>query len=53
MDGAVRGAIEIELQPKSRNNEAGFCLCKSWKPLIYFHKKLSEQDTRSTRLCGS
>jgi hypothetical protein len=34
MDRIVREAIEIELQPYNMNKEEGFCLSKSWKPLI-------------------
>jgi hypothetical protein len=42
-------AIEIELHPNNMNREVGFCLSKSWKPLIYSLKK-PEHDARSTRL---
>jgi hypothetical protein len=34
MDRIVREAIEIELHPYIINREGGFCLSKSWKPLI-------------------
>jgi hypothetical protein len=47
----VREAIEIEQHPNSMNREAGTCINKVWKPLIWFLKKLSGNDTR-TRLCG-
>jgi hypothetical protein len=31
-------AIEIDLHPYNINREGGFCLNKSWKPLIGFLK---------------
>jgi hypothetical protein len=34
MDRIIREAIEIELNPYNMNKEEGFCLSKSWKPLI-------------------
>jgi hypothetical protein len=34
MDYIVRVANEIELRPYNINREGGFCLSKSWKPLI-------------------
>jgi hypothetical protein len=34
MDRIVREVIEIELHPYNINREGGFCLSKSWKPLI-------------------
>jgi hypothetical protein len=34
MDRIVREAIEIELDPYNINREGGFCLSKTWKPLI-------------------
>jgi hypothetical protein len=46
MDHFVREAIEIELHPYNINREGGFCLIKSWKPLIG-SLKLSEQDPRT------
>jgi hypothetical protein len=34
VDRIVRKAIEIELHPYNINREGGFCLSKSWKPVI-------------------
>jgi hypothetical protein len=34
MDRIVREAIEIELHLYNIDREGGFCLIKSWKPLI-------------------
>jgi hypothetical protein len=34
MDRIVRETIEIELHPYNIKRERGFCLSKSWKPLI-------------------
>jgi hypothetical protein len=46
MDHIVREAIEIELHPYNINREDGFCLSKSWKPLIG-SLKLSRHDPRT------
>jgi hypothetical protein len=45
MDRIVRQAIEIELHSNNINREGGFCLSKSWKPLIG-SLKLSGHDPR-------
>jgi hypothetical protein len=34
MDRIIREAIEIELHLDNMHREGGFCLSKSWKPLI-------------------
>jgi hypothetical protein len=34
MDRIIREGTEIELHPNNMNREEGFCLTKSWKPLI-------------------
>jgi hypothetical protein len=49
MDHIIREVIEIELHPNNMSREVGFCLSKSWKPLICSLKK-PEHDTRSTKL---
>jgi hypothetical protein len=46
MDRIVREAIEIELHPYHIDREGGFCLSKSWKPLIG-PLKLSGHDPRT------
>jgi hypothetical protein len=46
MDRIVREAIEIELHLYNINREGGFCLSKSWKPLIG-SLKLSGHDPRT------
>jgi hypothetical protein len=51
MDRIVREAIEIELHPNNINREVGFCLSKSWKPLICSLKKPLDHDARTMRLC--
>jgi hypothetical protein len=46
IDRTVRKAIEIELHPYNINREGGFCLSKSWKPLID-PLKLPRHDPRT------
>jgi hypothetical protein len=46
MDRIVREVIEIELHPYNINREGGFCLSKSWKPLIG-SLKLSGHEPRT------
>jgi hypothetical protein len=46
MDRIVKEAIEIELHNYNINREGGFCLSKSWKPLIR-SLKLSGHDPRT------
>jgi hypothetical protein len=46
VDRIVREAILIELHPYNMNREGGFCLSKSWKPLIG-SLKLSGHDPRT------
>jgi hypothetical protein len=50
VDRIVTEAIEFELHPNNMNREVGFCLSKSWKPLICSLKKPPDHDARSTRL---
>jgi hypothetical protein len=46
MDRIVREVIEIELHPYNINREGGFCVSKSWKPVIG-SLKLSGHDPRT------
>jgi hypothetical protein len=46
VDHNVREVIEIELHPYNIKREGGFCLSKSWKPLIG-SLKLSGHDPRT------
>jgi hypothetical protein len=46
MDRIVREAFEIELHPYNIDREGGFCLSKSWKPLIG-SLKFSGHDPRT------
>jgi hypothetical protein len=39
MDCIIMEAIDIELHPNNMKKETGFCLNKSWKPLICSLKK--------------
>jgi hypothetical protein len=47
MDHIVREATEIELHPNNMSREMGFCVSKSWKPLICSLKKPDARSTRS------
>jgi hypothetical protein len=49
MNCIVREAIEIELHRNNMNREVGFCLNKSWKPLICSLKKTDTGSTRPRR----
>jgi hypothetical protein len=54
LDHIVKEAIEIVSHPNSMNREAGFCLSKSWKPLICCLNKSSLREAKPscyTRLC--
>jgi hypothetical protein len=53
MDRIVKEAIEIQLHSKNMNRVVGFCLSKSWKPLICSLKKRPEHNIKSTWLCRS
>jgi hypothetical protein len=46
MDRIVREAIETELHSNNMKREVGFCLSKSWKPLIFSLKKPDAGATR-------
>jgi hypothetical protein len=49
-------ATEVELHPRNMNREDGFCLSKSWKPLICSFKdrrKTPSQDGRSGFSAGT
>jgi hypothetical protein len=49
MGRIVRKVIKIELHPNNMNREVGFCLSKSWKPLICSLKKPDAGSTRPRR----
>jgi hypothetical protein len=40
----IRNVMEVELCPNNMNREDGFCMSKSWKPLIFtvkYERRLS------------
>jgi hypothetical protein len=46
----VKEASENELHPNNMNREVGYCLGKSWKPLIGSIKNPPEHDARSMQV---
>jgi hypothetical protein len=57
MDRIFMEAIEIELHPNNMNRKTGFCLSKSWKPLVCSVKEMlpgrTVCDAVSTAASGS
>jgi hypothetical protein len=49
LDRIIMEAIAIELHPNNMNKETGFCLNKSWKPIICFLKKTPQVHPGSSR----
>jgi hypothetical protein len=55
MDHIIGEVIDIELHPNIMNRENGFCLSKSWRPLIWSlkdHRELPSHDGRPGFLHG-
>jgi hypothetical protein len=48
LDRIIMEAIEIVLHQNNMNKEAGFCLNKSWKPLICSLKKTPQDHPSSS-----
>jgi hypothetical protein len=49
MDHIIKEATEIELHPKNIKREDGFCLSKSWTPLICSLKDCREPASYDSR----
>jgi hypothetical protein len=49
MDHIIREAIEIGLHPSDMDWEEGFCLSKSWKPLIYSLKDCKKSPSHGSK----
>jgi hypothetical protein len=52
MDCIIREVTEIELHSNSRNREDGFCLSKSWEPLICSLKIIGSVHHMTADLCS-
>jgi hypothetical protein len=50
MDSIVREAIKIDIHRNNMNREMGFCLSKSWEPLICSLKKTWRQIYKATQV---
>jgi hypothetical protein len=48
MDHTISEVTEVELNPENMKEEDGFCLSKSWKPLmcsLIYHRKPPKEDS--------